>query len=102
MKYAQTMAFTTLVFFSVFQVFNARSDKQSAFHGLFVNLWLWAAVALSVVLQVLVVYTPFLQKAFSTVGLSANDWVRCVIVASSALWLRELSKVVTRRRAAKA
>ena len=31
MRYAQTMAFTTLVFFSLFTVFNARSDERSAF-----------------------------------------------------------------------
>ena len=34
MRYAQTMAFTTLVFFSLFTVFNARSDERSAFAGL--------------------------------------------------------------------
>jgi P-type Ca2+ transporter type 2C len=100
MRYAQTMAFTTLVFFSIFTVFNARSDEQSAVRGLFANHWLWAAVGLSVALQALVVYTPFLQQAFSTVGLSAGDWLRCVTVASSVLWLRELSKVVVRRRKA--
>ena len=46
MRYAQTMAFTTLVFFSLFTVFNARSDEQSAFIGLFSNKWLWGAVLL--------------------------------------------------------
>src|ERR687895_1749806 len=35
MRYAQTMAFTTLLFFSLFTVFNARSDERSAFAGLF-------------------------------------------------------------------
>jgi P-type Ca2+ transporter type 2C len=95
-RYAQTMAFTTLVFFSLFIVFNARSDERSAFEGLFTNLWLWAAVGLSIVMQILVVYTPFLQQAFSTVGLSAGDWLRCIAVASSVLWLHELSKAVMR------
>jgi Ca2+-transporting ATPase len=52
---------------------------------------------LSAMLQVLVIYTPFLQQAFSTVSLTFNDWVRCVTVGSSVLWLRELSKVVIRR-----
>jgi P-type Ca2+ transporter type 2C len=28
--------------------------------------------------------------------LSVGDWLRCAAVASSVLWLRELSKVVTR------
>jgi P-type Ca2+ transporter type 2C len=37
MGYTQTMAFTTLVFFSRFTVFNARSDERSAFVGLFSN-----------------------------------------------------------------
>ncbi len=41
LRYAQTMAFTTVVFFSLFVVFNARSDKQSAFIGMFSNKWLW-------------------------------------------------------------
>jgi P-type Ca2+ transporter type 2C len=97
MQYAQTMAFTTLVFFSIFTVFSARSDERSAFVGLFSNHWLWAAVGLAVVLQVFVIYIPFLQQAFSTVSLGLRDWLRCALVGSSVLWLRELSKVVTRR-----
>jgi len=96
MRYAQTMAFTTLVFFSLFTVFNARSDERSAFIGLFSNQWLWGAVLLALVLQVAVVYVPFLQQAFSTVSLSFGDWLRCAAVASSVLWLRELSKIITR------
>ena len=97
MRYAQTMAFTTLVLFSLFTVFNARSDERSAFADLFSNKWLWGAVVLSLALQVAVVYTPFLQQAFSTVSLSARDWLLCTAVASSVLWLRELNKVFVRR-----
>jgi len=100
-RYAQTMAFTTVVFFSLFTVFNARSDEQSAFRGLRANRWLWAAVLLSLVLQLGVVYLPFLQVAFNTVALSASDWLRCAAVGSSVLVLRELSKLVTRARDAR-
>ena len=98
LRYAQTMAFTTVVFFSLFVVFNARSDKQSAFVGLFSNRWLWGAVLLSFLLQVAVIYVPFLQLAFSTVSLNFSDWLLCATVASSVLWLRELSKFVIRAR----
>ena len=94
LRYAQTMAFTTLVFFSLFTVFNARSDERSAFAGLFSNKWLWGAVLLSLLLQVAVIYIPFLQQAFSTASLSLGDWLRCAAVASSVLWLRELSKML--------
>jgi Ca2+-transporting ATPase len=93
---AQTMAFTTLMLFQVFNVFNARSDDRSAFERLFTNRWLWSAVALSIVLQIAVVHVPFLQRAFQTQSLSPLEWVRCAAVASSVLWLRELEKLVRR------
>jgi Ca2+-transporting ATPase len=96
LAYGRTMAFTTLILFQMFNVFNSRSDTHSAFYQLFHNSWLFGAVALSIVLQVAVVYVPFLQSAFSTVALRASDWLTCVLVASSVLWLRELSKLVRR------
>jgi Ca2+-transporting ATPase len=98
LRYAQTMAFTTLMLFQLFNVFNARSDERSAFEGLVKNRWLWGALGVSLALHVAVIYTPLLQQAFSTVGLSGRDWLRCATVASAVLWLRELSKVVTRAR----
>jgi len=101
LRYAQTMAFTTLVLFQLFTVFNARSDERTVFVEMFSNKWLWRAVLLSLLLQASVIYVPVLQQAFSTVSLSLGDWLRCVAVASSVLWLRELSKVVTRATAGK-
>jgi Ca2+-transporting ATPase len=98
MRYAQTMAFTTLMLFQLFNVLNARSDEQSAFVHLFTNGWLWAALAGSVALQLVVLYTPFLQNAFGTQPLSAGDWLISVGIASSVLWLREASKVIARGR----
>lgn len=94
--YGQTMAFTTLTMFQLFNVFNARSDERSAFSDLFKNAWLWGAVLLSLLLHVCVIYIPFLQNAFSTVALSLSDWCFCAAIASSVLWLRELSKVAIR------
>ena len=90
------MAFTTLMLFQLFNVFNARSDTTSAFTRLLTNRWLWAALGLSLALHVLVIYTPFLQQAFSTTGLSVRDWLLCLVVASSVLWIRELNKAVAR------
>jgi Ca2+-transporting ATPase len=96
LPYAQTMAFTTLMLFQIFNVLNARSEESSAFSGLFRNRWLWGALLLSVLLQLLVVYVPFLQPAFGTVGLSIRDWILCVSIASSVLWLGEISKLLSR------
>jgi Ca2+-transporting ATPase len=97
LRYAQTRAFTTLIFFQLFNVFNARSDSESAFRGFFSNRWLWIAVSLSLALQCVVLYTPFLQRAFSTQALSGGDWLFCTLIASSVLWLREAEKYFHRR-----
>jgi Ca2+-transporting ATPase len=96
LRYAQTMAFTTLMLAQLFNTVNARSDEQSAFAHLFTNRWLWGAIGLSLVLQLLVLYVPPLQRAFGTVGLGAIDWLRCLTAASMVLWLREASKLLAR------
>jgi Ca2+-transporting ATPase len=97
-RYAQTMTFNTMVWFSIFHVFNARSDQRSAFVGLFTNKWLWGSILLAITLQAAVIYIPFLQQAFSTVPLTLGDWLRCIGVASSVLWLRELAKLIDSSR----
>jgi Ca2+-transporting ATPase len=93
---ARTMAFTTLVLAQLFNCFNARSDRVSAFHHLFTNPVLWGAIALSIVLQVAVVYVPFLNDAFDTTSLNGNDWLLCVAMASVVLWADELRKLAGR------
>ena len=93
-NYARTAAFTTLVMFQVFNVFNARSQWRSAFtSGLFSNPWLWIAVITSVLLQVVVIYWPPLQAAFETVPLTLFDWLVATAVASSVLIVMELVKL---------
>jgi Ca2+-transporting ATPase len=82
--------------FQMVNVFNARSDDRSAFAHMFTNRWLWVAVGSSLALQVTVVSLPLLQRAFGTVALTGRDWLFCTAVASSVLWLRELSKLLAR------
>jgi P-type Ca2+ transporter type 2C len=94
---ARTAGFTVLVLAQLFNCFNSRSERGSAFRGLFGNPWLWAAIALSLVLQVLVVHVPFLNEAFGTTPLSAGDWTVCAAMASSVLWVDELKKLIVRR-----
>ncbi len=95
---ARTAGFTVLVLAQLFNCFNARSETASAFRHLFVNPWLWAAVALSAALQVAVVHLPLLNVAFETVPLSAREWAVCVALASTVLWFGELRKALLRAR----
>jgi len=94
---ARTMAFTTLVLAQLFNCFNARSDRTSAFHRLFTNRLLWGAIALSALLQVAVVQLPFLNNAFDTVPLGLDEWAICVGLASVVLWAGEARKLLARR-----
>jgi P-type Ca2+ transporter type 2C len=96
LAHARTMAFTTLVLAQLFNCFNARSERVSAFRHLFVNRLLWAAVGVSLLLQVAVVYLPFLNDAFDTTSLGAWDWVLCTGMASVVLWADEVRKFLRR------
>src|SRR5204863_8817402 len=93
---ARTMAFTTLVLAQLFNCFNARSDRKSAFNHLFTNRLLWAAIALSLVLQIAAVQVPFLNDAFDTTPLGIDDWLVCVGLGSIVLWADEGKKLLER------
>lgn len=85
---ATSIAFTVFVMFQIFNVFNCRAEKFSNFS----NKFLVVAVGLSFLLQIAVLYVPFLQGVFRTTALSIIDWIAIIIVASLILvsdWLAE-------------
>jgi magnesium-transporting ATPase (P-type) len=96
---ARTVAFTTLVLAQLFNCFNARSDHTSFVHHLFTNPLLWAAIAVSLLLQVVVVHVPLLNDAFDTTPLAPGQWAVCAALGSSVLVVGELHKAVLRRLA---
>jgi Ca2+-transporting ATPase len=96
-KYALTLAFTTFVLFQFFNVFNARAEHRSTFNrSFFSNGKLWLALTGVVVMQVVVVHWKPAQDIFNTVSLSAEDWLKATLVASSILLLEELRKLLRR------
>jgi len=96
MTEARTMGFTILVFAQMLNALCSRSHDQSVFVGLFANKWLWGAIALSALLQVAVIYVPFLNAAFGTVPLSVGAWFECLGLAMVVLVASELRKCVLR------
>jgi len=91
------MLFTTVVLAQVFNAFNARSDRVSAFEKIFENRLLWLAVAVTVALQVAVVHLGFLNRAFETTPLTIVQWLTCWGLASTVLLANEVRKVIARR-----
>jgi Ca2+-transporting ATPase len=98
---ARTMAFTTLMMYQLFDVYNCRSRRRSAFIGFFENKWLLVAIAFSLGTHILVIYVPALQAAFHTVPLSVRDWMVATAVASSLLIALEIAKIFLRARDAR-
>ena len=93
---ARTMGFTILVFAQLFNAIASRSHLQSAFVGLFSNKWLWGAIGLSIVLQLLVIYVPFLNTAFGTTPLPPMAWLECIGLAFFVLVASEIRKIFLR------
>jgi len=96
--HARTMAFTALMMYQLFDVYNCRSRRRSAFIGFFENKWLLVAIAFSLLTHVLVIYVPLLQTAFHTMALSAFDWLVATGVAATLLVAMELAKLVLRMK----
>jgi magnesium-transporting ATPase (P-type) len=96
---ARTVTFTTLVLAQLWNCLNARSDHASFVNHLFTNPLLWAAIALSLALQVAVVHVPLLNDAFDTTGLSPAQWAVCAALGATVLLTGEAYKAVLRARA---
>lgn len=99
--YAQTVAFTTLVIYELFNSFNARSHKSVFKAGLFRNKWLIGAVILSFILQVVIVQIPFIGQAFKTTPLPLMQWLIIIAFASSVFIFDEIVKVFWKPRGQK-
>jgi Ca2+-transporting ATPase len=79
---ARTMAFCTLVFCQLFHVFDCRSENYTIFElGILTNPYLVLAVATSAIMQLSVIYVPFLSNIFATVPMSALDWLMVLTIS---------------------
>ncbi|MDD5584183.1 MAG: calcium-transporting P-type ATPase, PMR1-type [Candidatus Omnitrophica bacterium] len=90
---ARTAAFIVLACSQLFHSFNCRSMTESLFKlGVFTNKKLVLATFVSFLLQMMVVYAPFLQKVFKTEPLGLFDWCFVLGVSSFPLWAMEAWK----------
>jgi Ca2+-transporting ATPase len=95
----QTMAFCVLTFSQMGLALAVRSEGRSLWSlGLFSNLPLLGAVALTIVLQVVVVYLPAANAIFKTEPLSAWEMLLCAGAGLAVLAAVELQKWLIRLR----
>jgi Ca2+-transporting ATPase len=97
---AGTMAFNTFVLYQFFNILNVRNEKKSVFTKYtLTNRQLWMALGAVILLQVGVSHVGFLQRLFDTTSINLGQWLICIGVASSVLWLEETRKFFLRRAA---
>ena len=94
LAYAQTVAFSTLVFFEMAAVFGSRSLRPLEKLNPLTNPLLLIAVAGSIAIQLAIVYHPFLQLVFGTVALPAMQWLSIIGIALLGFVFMELSKLL--------
>jgi Ca2+-transporting ATPase len=96
---ARTAAFIVLACSQLFHSFNCRSMTESLFKvGIFTNKKLVLAVCASFLLQIAIVYAPFLQKIFKTEALGVLDLLLVITISSFPLWAVEAWKAIVGRR----
>jgi P-type Ca2+ transporter type 2C len=94
---ARTASFIVLACSQLFHSFNCRSTHESIFSlGFFTNTKLVYATLISFMLQMAVVYVPFLQVVFKTEPLGWFDWIMVLVISSFPLVAMELVKLFNR------
>ncbi len=96
---ATTMSLAAIVFCQIGAVFNCRTEKQSVFKiGLFSNKRVNLGIVVEIILIVLLVYLPPLQKVFHTAPLGIADWLILCIWPPIVLLVEEIRKAFLRRK----
>ncbi len=94
----QTMVFTVLCLSQLGHALAVRSENASLFTlGIGSNRPLAGAVALTVALQLAVIYFPAANTIFKTQPLSAKELMLCLVLSTSVFWAVEVEKWMIRR-----
>ena len=92
-----TMAFLTMSMAEIFHSINMRSRRGSIFTLGTSNRILNLAALASLVLTTLVIYVPFLSKAFEFEHISAGEYALALILAACVIPIVELVKLIQRK-----
>ena len=91
----QTMVLTVLCFSQLGYVFSIRSEQESLLkRGILTNKALLAAIALTVALQLVIIYVPALNPVFHTAPLSMTELLITLGVSAIVFFASELKKLV--------
>jgi Ca2+-transporting ATPase len=96
-KEQQTMVFTTLCFIQLGNALSVRSVYHSILSKhLFANKRMWAAIIGTVILQLAIIYVPFLQTILKTSYLEWKAMATILTVTAAGVFCIELIKYFTK------
>lgn len=91
----QTMTFTVLLMSQLGHVFAIRSDTHLIFRkGIFSNPFLLISIAITMCLQLGIIYLPFANKMFHTSPLTAKELAICMLISMVVFHAAEAEKIV--------
>jgi Ca2+-transporting ATPase len=94
----QSMVFTVLTLSQLGHVLAIRSERESLFsQGVLSNRMLVVALALTLALQMAVLYVPWLNPVFKTAPLSPGELAACLALSSAVFVGVEIEKWLVRR-----
>jgi P-type Ca2+ transporter type 2C len=92
---ARTLAFCAIVMFEWLVAFNARSDQYTIFQvGMLRNRSLLIALMVGIILQLTVIYVPFLHEPFDTVPLRTWEWGISLLPGLAVFILETVRKLI--------
>jgi Ca2+-transporting ATPase len=95
---ARTVALAVLTCSELFHSFSCRNQKESLFKlGVFSNPGLLLANSASFLLQLAIIYVPFLQPIFKTQALGLGDLAVIVVFSTLPFWAMEIVKAVNKK-----
>lgn len=99
MTKAWTISLTVLAAFQWFNAWNCKHESKSIFQlNPFSNKYLIGATIIVICLQLIAVYTPFMQKILHTSSLNTFDWIMVILISSSIIIVEEIRKLIHRRK----
>lgn len=93
--HAQTMAFITMSISELIHSLNMRNEKKSIFKiGFFTNRFLIFSIVLGIILQIIILYVPYLSSIFSVYPLNSGDWKWIALLSLMPLFISEILKIL--------
>lgn len=94
---AQTVVVNVIVMVEVAYLLNCRSLLHSMFQiGIFSNKWIFGGIAGIIGAQLLITYTPLLNKILHTAPIGLAEWSRILLIAVFTFFVVEFEKLVRR------